>query len=132
MSDNILSTAVEELLGRASGPMHFRLIMQPLMATFLAFKAAKRDAAEGRPAFLLEFVRNPADRGRLARSAWGDLSKIFIIALVLDTIYQFIALHQFRIVQTLLVAITLAIVPYVLFRGPFTRLLRRGAAKDAA
>jgi len=131
MSD-ILTTAVEELLGRASGPMHFRLIMQPLMATFLAFKAAKRDAAEGRPAFLLEFFRNPAERGRLVASAWGDLSKIFIVALVLDTIYQLAVLHSFKIVQTLLVAVVLAIVPYVLFRGPFTRLLRKGAGKEAA
>jgi len=119
-----LSRAVGELLGRASGPLHLRLILQPIVATFLAFKAGKRDAATGEPAFLWGLFTRPEERGRLLRSAWKDLGKILIVALVLDTAYQFIVLHTFHLLQTLIVGIVLAILPYTLFRGPFNRVMR--------
>ncbi len=124
-----LKQAVENLLGRASGPLHFRLILQPLMAIIFAFIAGRKDAAAGQPAFLWEFFANPTERGRLLRSAWRDVGKIFILALVLDAIYQFIVFKSFHVVETLVVGIVLAILPYILFRGPFTRLLRRGGDK---
>ena len=121
---NALNRAVDELLGRASGPMHLRLIMQPAMATFFAIRAGLRDARENQTPFLWTFLTAPSERRRLAISVWKDVGKIFVIALILDTLYQIIALHQFRIVQTLLVAVILAVVPYVLIRGPVTRIAR--------
>ena len=119
-----LKQAVENLLGRASGPMHFRLILQPLMATIFAFLAGRKDAAAGNPAFLMEFITNPDERGRLMRSAWKDVGKVFVLALVLDGVYQFIVFKAFHPVETLVVGVVLAILPYIVFRGPFTRLLR--------
>ena len=119
-----LDRAVGELLGRASGPMHLRLIMQPAMATFFAIRAGLRDARENQSPFLWTFLTAPSERRRLAISVWKDVGKIFVIALILDTVYQIIALHQFRILQTLLVAVILAVVPYVLIRGPVTRIAR--------
>jgi len=119
-----LSRAVDELMGRASGPMHLRLILQPSMATFLAIRAGIRDARKGQSPFLWTFLTVPGERKPLAKTVWKDIGKIFVIALLLDTIYQVIALHQFRILQTLLVAIVLAIVPYVLLRGPVSRIAR--------
>lgn len=124
-----LDRAVDELLGRASGPMHLRLVMQPLMASILAVRAGLRDARAGEAPFLWTFVTSPADRKRLARSAWKDMGKIFVVAILLDTVYQVIALHQFRVLQTLLVAVILAVVPYVLIRGPVSRIVR-GSTKN--
>ena len=121
---NALNRAVDELLGRASGPMHLRLIMQPAMATFFAIRAGLRDARENQSPFLWTFLTEPGERKRLAISVWKDIGKVFVIALILDTVYQIIALHQFRILQTLLVAVILAVVPYVLIRGPVTRIAR--------
>ena len=126
-----LKRAIDELLGRASGPMHLRLIMQPLMATFFAIRAGLRDAREGEPPFLWAYIKRPDARGRLIRSAWKDIGKVFVIAILLDTVYQLIALHQFRIVQTLLVAFVLAILPYVLVRGPVSRIARGSTEKRA-
>ncbi len=126
-----LKQAVDNLLGRASGPLHFRLILQPVMATIFAFIAARKDAAAGNPAFLMEFITNPAERGRLLRSAWQDVGKVFILALVLDGVYQYIVFKSFHVVEALIVGVVLAILPYILFRGPFTRLLRRGGDKTA-
>ena len=37
-----LTRGVEQLLGRASGPLHFRLILQPIVATALAIRAGLR------------------------------------------------------------------------------------------
>jgi len=128
-----LSRAVEELLGRASGPMHLRLILQPCMATLLAIRAGRRDARSGQSPFLWTFLTVPGERKRLAKTAWKDVGKIFVIALLLDTIYQIVALHQFRILQTLLVAVVLAILPYLLIRGPVTRIARgSGRGKQVA
>jgi hypothetical protein len=120
-----LSRAVEELLGRSSGPLHFRLVMQPLVATILAIRAGRRDAKQGQPPFLWALSKNPAERKRLILSGWKDVGKLFIVAVILDTVYQIIALRAVHVLQTLIVAVCVAIVPYVLLRGPVTRLTRR-------
>ena len=44
--------------------------------------------------------------------------------MVLDTAYQLMVFRAFYVVQALIVAVVCAIVPYVLFRGPATRLAR--------
>jgi len=71
-------------------------------------------------------VTNSDERHRLLQSAWKDVGKVFLLAAVLDVVYQLVALHAIRPLQTLIVALVLALVPYVLLRGPVTRLARRG------
>ena len=119
-----LTRAFDELLGRASGPFHFRLILQPVMATIFAVRAGIRDAREGHPAFLYTFIVHKDSRQNLAASAWKDVGKIFILAIVLDTAYQLIVLYAFRSLQTLIVAVTLSLIPYALFRGPAMRIAK--------
>jgi hypothetical protein len=38
----------ENLIGRASGPMNLRLLLQPAVAAFFGIRAGLRDAREGR------------------------------------------------------------------------------------
>ena len=134
----MLSRGIEQLLGRESGPLHFRLLMMPTVVTFLAIRAGLRDAREGQPAFLWAIITSPAQRQRLVRSAMKDVGRIFLVALVLDTVYQVFVLRAFHVIQLLFVAVTCAIVPYVLIRGPVTRLARlfhrkrAGAARHPA
>jgi hypothetical protein len=125
-----VTSAVDQLLGRASGPMHARLIMQPVMASFLAVRAGLRDAREGNPAFFWSVLTNKEERRLMLQSGWKDLSKIFAIAMILDTVYQIIALHEFSLLQTLIVAIAVAVVPYTIVRGPANRIAR--AVKPAS
>ena len=120
-----LNRAVEQLLGRASGPLHFRLLIQPIVATLLAIRAGRRDAREGKPAFFWTLLTHPEARRSLVQSGWRDIGKLFVVALVLDTIYQAIVLHGFYVLQALIVAITVAVIPYTLLRGLVTRLARR-------
>ncbi len=119
-----LNRGLEQLLSRSSGPLHCRLVIQPIISTILAIRAGLRDAREGQPAFFWAILTNPAERRRLIHSGWKDVGKIFIIAIVLDTIYQVIMLRTFYIIQALIAAITVALIPYILIRGPVTRLTR--------
>jgi len=116
--------AIDELLGRASGPFHFRLILQPVMATLFAVRAGVRDAREGNPPFLYSFILHVDNRKNLAASAWKDVGKVFILAIVLDTVYQLVVLHAFRSLQTLIVAVVLSLIPYALVRGPAMRIAK--------
>lgn len=50
------------------------------------------------------------------------MAKVFIIAFVIDAIYQYIVLRWFYPGEALIVAFVLAVVPYVLIRGPVNRL----------
>lgn len=120
----MLSRGIEQLLGRAGGPLHFRLLMMPTVVATLAILAGMKDAREGRPAFLWTLLVMPAERQRLLRSAIKDVGRIFVVAVVLDTIYQLTVLRAFYPIQTLIVAVACAIMPYLLIRGPVTRLTR--------
>jgi hypothetical protein len=127
----ILSRGAEQLFGRSLGPLNFRLVVMPTIVTIIAIRAGLKDAREGQPVFLWEIFTNPSERRRLLRSGWKDVGRIIIVALVLDTVYQLIALRAFYVVQALIVALLCAVVPYVFFRGPTTRLARRFYRKQA-
>jgi acyl-[acyl carrier protein]--UDP-N-acetylglucosamine O-acyltransferase len=47
---------------------------------------------------------------------------VFVIAAVLDVVYQFVAIGSWRPLQALTAALLLAVIPYVLMRGPVNRL----------
>ena len=120
----VISRSFDELLGRASGPLHFRVFVMPIVVTIIAIRAELRDAREGRPVPLGEFFIKRTELRRLFRSAVEDVGKVFIVAVVLDTAYQLFVLRAFHIGELLIVAVGCAVVPYVLVRGPITSLLR--------
>ena len=132
-----LSRHVEQLIARADGPLHFRLVVMPTVVTILAIRAHVRDVKEGNPIFFGAFVTSPTERRRLFRSGLKDFGRIFIIACVLDTTYQFLVFRTFYPGQMLIVAVVCAIVPYFLVRGPILRFahwlrLRLGGAPDTS
>jgi uncharacterized membrane protein len=121
---DMFNRGMEELLGRAGGPLHFRLLVMPIVVSVLAALAGMADARQGRPPFLWAMFTRRADRASLVRSALKDVGKVFVVATVLDTIYQLTVLKSFSPVQVLIVAVGCAIVPYVLIRGPVGRVMR--------
>jgi hypothetical protein len=130
-----ISRTFEQLIARADGPLHFRLVVMPTVVTILAIRAHVRDVKKGNPIFLGAFVTSPTERRRLLRSGLKDFGRVFIIACVLDTVYQLLALRSFHPGQMLIVAVVCAIVPYFLVRGPILRLahwlrLRWGGADN--
>jgi hypothetical protein len=118
-----------EFVARFDGPLHFRLFVQPLMAILFAVRDGSRDAREGRGAYLWSFVTDPEQRRYLLESGWKGISKVFVLAFVLDVVYQLMVSRGLKPVQALLTAIVLAVIPYVLLRGPVNRVLRLARAR---
>ena len=82
-----VTRGMENLVGRVHGPMGFRLVIQPLMAAFFAFRDGRKDAREGRAPYFWALFTSPEHRRELLREGWKSVGKIFIIALVLDAVY---------------------------------------------
>jgi len=122
MITEMLGSRFEHLVGRARGPLHFRLLIMPLVVTILAIRAHLRDVREGKPTTLWAFFRSATERRRLLRSGLKDFGKVFIVACVLDTAYQLLVLQSFYLGELLVVAVVCAIVPYFLIRGPVMRI----------
>jgi hypothetical protein len=115
---------IESLFARLDGPLHFRFIVQPAMAAIFAVIDGVKDAKLGRPAYFWELVSDPASRKEMMKLAWKRIGKIFILAVILDVIYQIKVTHWVYPGETLTVAILLAVVPYFVLRGPINRLVR--------
>jgi hypothetical protein len=128
--EDILTRIFENLVDRVSGPMHFRVVMQPLMAVIFAIRDGMKDAREGRVPYFWSMFTDQGHRRDLLKSGWKSVGKVFIIALILDAVYQYIALRWFYPVEALLVALILAIIPYVLLRGPANRLTPRKGKEE--
>jgi hypothetical protein len=120
-----LSQFWEEIIARPNGPMAVRFYLQPLMATIFAVRDGIRDSRQGRPPYLWALITNRESRTELLRDGWKSVGKVFIVATVFDWIYQLIVLHGIQPLQALSVAAVLALVPYVVFRGPVNRVASR-------
>jgi hypothetical protein len=114
-----------DLMARVGGPMTFRIVLQPIMAAIFAVRGGLKDAREGRPAYFWAIFTDPAQRREMLRDGWKSVGRVFIFAIVMDGIYQFIVLRWFYPLEALIVAIVLAICPYLLIRGPVNRIARR-------
>ena len=115
----------EGLVDRIGGAMTFRLILQPAMAVLLAVRAGLKDAREGRPPYLWTVFTDRSQRVHLLREGWGSIARVFILAVVMDVIYEWVMGRWFYPLETFIVAIMLAVVPYALLRGPVNRIARR-------
>ena len=114
----------EDFLARPSGSMHFRFIMQPTMAALLALLAGVQDAREGKQGYVWAILSNPKRRLELLREGWRGARTPFLVAVVLDCIYQIITVRFVYPLELLFTATLLALVPYLVLRGPFNRVAR--------
>ncbi len=123
--EDLFSWAWDNLVGRIDGPLKFRLILQPCVATFFAIRAGLQDAREKRAPYFWAIFTEPERRGELLREGWQAVMKVFILAVLMDLVYQYLILGWLYPVAALFVAFMLAFVPYLLIRGPVNRIARR-------
>ena len=121
-----------DLVSRPAGPLAFRFILQPLMASLLAIRDGYKDARSGRPPYLHTMLTDPSQRGPLAREGFHAILRVMIFAALADAIYQFVALSSFYPLQTVFIVIVLAILPYLILRGPAGRIARRWYARSTS
>ena len=112
----------DNFLGRYTGPMSLRLLLQPAIAAFFGIRAGLRDAREGRKPYLWTFITRSGTRQSLLKEAWDHVGKVFVIASILDGIYQYIVFHRVSVTGIIIMAITLALIPYLVFRGFVNRI----------
>lgn len=120
--EEVFSTFWKQLIERPDGPMAFRFYLQPVMAIALAIHGGIKDARAGRPAYLFRLATDRGHRREHLLDGWRSIGRVFVLAIVLDTIYQIIVLHSLRPLEGVVIAIVLAIIPYALVRGPACRI----------
>jgi hypothetical protein len=116
---------MHDLLERPDGPMRFRFVLQPLMAVIAACRGGVQDARAGRTPHFWAIAFEPQERAARLREGLNATARIILLGLVMDVIYQVIVLKTFYPVEALIIALLLAFVPYLLIRGPATRVARR-------
>jgi hypothetical protein len=122
--DDIWARIAENMMGRVTGPMKFRLLLQPTMAAIFAIRAGLADAKQGKPPYFWALVTDPAHRTEMLENGWKSVGKIFVLAMVLDVVYQVIVGRFVYPGEVIVVALALAIVPYLRLRGFVTRIAR--------
>jgi hypothetical protein len=123
--EDLFPRIIEDLVGRVSGPMKFRLILQPVMAAIFAIHSGLKDAKDKKPPYFWALFTDPAHRRDMLRDGWKSVGRVFILGIIMDAIYQFIVFRWFYPVEALLVAAILALIPYLLIRGPVTRIAKK-------
>lgn len=124
--DDIWMNITQGLAERFGGPMKFRLILQPLVASVLAIMAGMKDARAGKPPYFWALATNPAHRTEMLKDGWKSVGTLFLVAVTLDLVYQFLVDRSFVPREALFVAVLIAIVPYLIVRGLVNRIMRKG------
>ena len=122
--DDFWLLVVEDMMARVSGPMKLRLVLQPLVAVVFAIRAGLSDARGGKPPYFWALVTDPTHRTEMLKDGWKSVGTVFVLALVFDIVYQVFVARFVYPGKAIIVALLLAIVPYLLVRGLVTRIAR--------
>src|SRR5215510_9080904 len=114
----------DNFLARPKGSLNLRFIVQPTIAGLLALRAGIQDAREGRQGYLWAVLSNPERRLQLLHEGWRGARTPFLVAIVLDCFYQLVTVQFVYPLELLFTATLLALIPYILLRGPFNRVAR--------
>ena len=123
--EEFLQRFAQGFMSRLEGPYQFRMIVQPLMAIIFAVIDGIKDAKLGKPAYAWAIFSSAEHRKELLKDGWKHFGKIFILAIVLDVLYQ-LKVHG-EIISwggVILAALILAVLPYMVLRGPVNRIAR--------
>ena len=109
-----------------------RFILQPTMSTIFAVRDGIRDARTGKSPYFWTIFSDPEQRRERLREGAIATSKILLIAIILDVAYQYIVYKTVFPVETVLVALLLAFIPYFALRGPVARIARGYFARSSS
>ena len=107
--DHMIARISEDLIRRVTGPMKFRLVLQPAMALFLGIRFGLKDAREGKPPYFWGLFTDTGERKVMLKEGWKSIARVFILAVALDVVYQLIE-HRWVVYpgEAVLVAIILS------------------------
>jgi hypothetical protein len=122
--DDVAVRFLSDLVGRITGPFSFRLLLQPAMASLFAIRDGLRDARSGRPAYFWTMLNGPDEARRLIAEGWHAVIRIILLGVVIEIAYQVIVFHRIYPFELIVVVLVLAILPYLILRGPVNRVAR--------
>ncbi|MGC1387492.1 MAG: hypothetical protein WA807_05730 [Steroidobacteraceae bacterium] len=120
--DNMWQLFADQLHDRVSGPMKFRIVLQPIMATYFAIRSGLRDAKTGKDPYFWSFLIGRGRRFDLVKDGWESVGRVVLLAGGLDLVYQYFVQSSIHLRAAVIVAFVLAVVPYVIVRGIATRI----------
>jgi hypothetical protein len=92
------------------------------MATIAALHDGMNDARIGRSPYLWTVLTNRAKRVGRLREGLMSTARVILLGLVMDGVYQILVFKALYPVETVIVALLLAFIPYLLLRGPIARV----------
>jgi hypothetical protein len=122
LSISVIERIWQTLLDRPSGPMAFRIILQPVMAAIAALSDGIKDARTGRNPYLWTVLSDPMKRSSRLHEGLISTSRIILLGLGMDLIYQYLVFNTFHPAEAVIVAGLLCFLPYLLVRGAITRI----------
>lgn len=115
----------EKIQARVTGPFHFRLILQPLIAIILGIRDGRIAAKAGKRPIFLHMVTSKDDRLNYLKQVWRAIVKPLVIGIILDMIVQFIIFKSVRIWGAILLGAIIIALPYALSLGLSNRYFRQ-------
>jgi hypothetical protein len=113
-----------DMIGRTSGPFAFRFLLQPTVAMLYAIRDGVKEAHAGRPAYFWSLMTGRGDRRERLHEGWAAVARVIGLGAVIDLIYQIMVFHRVYPLQLVVIVLLLAFVPYLLLRGPVSRIAR--------
>ena len=80
MDNDVWMRVGSQLVGRVSGPMKFRLVLQPVMASIFAIRSGLADAKAGKSPYFWGLLSDPGQRLDMIKDGWKSVGKVFILA----------------------------------------------------
>jgi len=133
--DMPFETMLDELVARVlSGPMHFRLFLQPTMAFILGIRDGLHDARTGAHPIVWSILLGVGNRKHLLRSMLRRLVGPILVATIADSVVQYLMFGHVRPLFAFIVGTLLMATPYSIARGLSNRIetVRRSQTIQAA
>ncbi len=121
--DDFWTRVADNMAARVTGPMQLRLLLQPIMASIFAIRSGLADAKAGKPPYFWALFSDPVHRAEMVKDGWKSVGTVFVLALILDVIYQIVATRFVYPGEAVTTALLLAIVPYLILRALVNRLV---------
>lgn len=130
-SAEIRERILRSMVERPGGPMTFRFVLQPVMASALAAVDGYRDARRGATPYLKALATNPQRSGDHLFDGVVATARVILLGLAMDVAYQLIVFGTLYPGEAAIVAVLLAFVPYLVLRGPAARVAGWWLARQA-
>lgn len=117
--------------GMFGGKFQIRLILQPLLAMLLGVRFGIKDAKAGREPFFMSLAHGKGQRGEIVGQAARDAVVPLVVALLIDSILQYMINGRVRPFASVVVGGLLVFLPFLIVRALSNRVWRHGHSGTA-